>query len=98
MSAQRHPQVRWILWQQTTTGFVARCDVCGASTSAGTPQGVDAFAAEHQAHQSPAPGHLGLGDVMAAGTKALGIEPCTPCEARRRALNARFPRLWPRRG
>lgn len=33
----------------------------------------------------------GLGDTIARITKRLGIEPCEPCEARRRALNARFP-------
>lgn len=33
----------------------------------------------------------GLGDTIARITKRLGIEPCEPCEARRRALNERFP-------
>lgn len=33
----------------------------------------------------------GLGDVIAAGTKALGITPCDGCEARRKWLNEVFP-------
>lgn len=98
MSGQPHPQVRWVVWGRTTQGFVVRCTVCGAAATAGSPQGVDAFAAAHQAHQSPAQTHYGAGDLVARATKALGVEPCTPCEQRRRDWNQRFPRLWPRRG
>jgi hypothetical protein len=32
----------------------------------------------------------GLGDVVASATKKLGIEPCSPCEARRLRLNKMF--------
>ncbi len=32
-------------------------------------------------------GHFGLGDLVAAGTKAFGIEPCGTCEERRKAFN-----------
>jgi hypothetical protein len=98
MTAQRHPQVQWIVWQRTTQGFAARCQACGASATAGTPEGVDAFAAAHQEHRSASPGHYGAGDLVARATKALGMETCSPCEARRQALNQRFPRFWPRRG
>lgn len=31
----------------------------------------------------------GLGDVIAAATKLIGIEPCAPCERRRQWLNER---------
>jgi hypothetical protein len=39
----------------------------------------------------PAAG-VGLGDLVARGTSAVGVAPCAPCAARRRALNgwARF--------
>lgn len=33
----------------------------------------------------------GLGDVVAAGTKAVGIKPCAPCKRRQAALNAATP-------
>lgn len=33
----------------------------------------------------------GLGDVVAAGTKAVGIPPCAPCKRRQAALNAATP-------
>lgn len=33
----------------------------------------------------------GLGDVVAKATKAVGIQPCAPCERRRNWLNKYFP-------
>jgi hypothetical protein len=38
----------------------------------------------------------GLGDVIAAATKAVGIKPCTPCQERARRLNEalRFTPRW----
>jgi hypothetical protein len=33
----------------------------------------------------------GIGDVIAAATKAIGIEPCESCEKRRDKLNKLFP-------
>jgi pantoate kinase len=91
----RHPQVPGVVWLQTTQGFAARCTACGAQATAGTPQGVDDFAAAHQ-HPAPVRQAMGLGDVVAAATKAVGIAPCTPCQARQAKLNAMFPRLWRR--
>ena len=41
----------------------------------------------------PVPGMqrgIGLGDVIAGLTKALGIQPCNACERRRRWLNQRI--------
>ena len=40
---------------------------------------------------------LGLGDAVANVTQALGIQPCTPCQQRKEALNRRF-QLNPYRG
>ncbi len=91
----RHPQVPGVVWVKTTQGFAMRCTACGAQATAGTPQGVDAFASQHQ-HPVPVRQAMGLGDVVAAATKAVGIQPCSPCEARRRQMNALFPRVWRR--
>jgi pantoate kinase len=33
----------------------------------------------------------GLGDVVAAATKAIGIKPCGGCQQRREALNKLLP-------
>ena len=33
------------------------------------------------------PHGVGLGDLVAKATKAVGIKPCGPCEQRRRKLN-----------
>lgn len=33
----------------------------------------------------------GMGDVVAKATKAAGIQPCAPCERRRRRLNRLLP-------
>lgn len=33
----------------------------------------------------------GLGDVIAAATKAVGIKPCEPCRKRQQALNRLVP-------
>lgn len=37
--------------------------------------------------------HLGLGDVIAGITKAVGIAPCQACEERRQKLNRLFPKF-----
>ena len=91
-----HPNVRWVLWEGTPQGFDLRCSVCGATARAGNPAGADAFARDHAEHRSAATGHYGAGDVVAAATKAIGLESCTPCEARRRAMNGWLPRVWKR--
>ena len=41
----------------------------------------------------PVPGltrEIGAGDVVREATHAMGVEPCSPCERRRRALNRRI--------
>jgi len=64
-------------------------------------RGSAAFAQQHQGcgarmRAPAAAGYGGLGDAVAAGTKALGIEPCTPCERRRAMLNRAVPRVFRR--
>lgn len=33
---------------------------------------------------------VGAGDAVRSVTEAAGVQPCSPCEQRRKALNARF--------
>ena len=101
MAAVQHPHVPWVHCEQTHTSwrgavFVCRCQVCGAESQAAYAPGADQFAAAHAQHQSAAPTHYGAGDLIAKATGALGIAPCTPCEARRRQLNGMLPRVWKR--
>lgn len=35
------------------------------------------------------PEGIGLGDVIARMTQAIGVKPCTPCKQRQEALNQR---------
>jgi hypothetical protein len=91
----RHPYAPDVLWMQTTQGFVMKCSHCQQQATSGLASGVNDFAAVHQ-RCAAQPTHLGLGDVVAAATKAVGIKPCTPCEARQRQLNGLFPRVWKR--
>jgi hypothetical protein len=98
----QHPNVPWVhcadAGPNTRLRFFCMCRVCGAEMpSYGTPQQADAFAAAHAAHQSASPTHFGLGDLVAKATGTLGIKPCTPCEARRRAMNNAFPQVLRRR-
>lgn len=37
--------------------------------------------------------HMGLGDLIAKVTQAVGIEPCQGCEERKAKLNKLFPRV-----
>lgn len=79
------------------SGNVARCTVCGQH-GGGSPGDIHSFASRHSAHTAPR-GFLGLGDVIAKVAKpiaaAFGKKPCSPCEARRNALNhARVRRFW----
>lgn len=100
MAAVQHPNVSWIVCDQNAPGvFRCACQICGASMqSPGSGQAADQFARVHSAHSSPAasPTHYGAGDLIAKATGALGIKPCSPCEARRRALNGLFPNVWRR--
>jgi len=67
------------------------CQACGARAQAPVQTGiVNGFAQQHAACKS----HYGLGDVVAAATKAVGIEPCTPCEERQQMLNSFAPKVW----
>lgn len=46
--------------------------------------------------QAPAASQPGLGDAVAAATKAVGVKPCGGCARRQKALNAATP-SWARR-
>ena len=94
----QHPNVKWVFWETTPQGIEVLCAVCKEGGLATTPGRAEAFALRHAQHQSAASTHYGAGDAVAAATKALGIESCTPCEARRRMLNGLVPKFWPRRG
>ncbi len=63
--------------------------VTALALRAGPPPAVSAAAAP-----GPAPtgaGWRGLGDVVAAATKAVGIKPCGGCKKRQAKLNALVP-------
>ncbi len=95
----RHPNVSWVNCQVGPRGaFRCVCLVCKAAMAEfGSGQAADAFARAHAAHQSENPTHYGLGDLIAKATGALGIKPCSPCEARRREANRMFPQVMRRR-
>lgn len=95
----QHPNVSWITCDAIAGGlFVCRCDVCGVAMQGPAPaMQADAFARAHAAHESASPTHYGLGDLAARATSAIGIKPCSPCEARRRALNGLMPQVMRRR-
>jgi hypothetical protein len=85
------PSVPWVLVKPQGPDLLVGCAVCGEKVAM-APEDVDAFAAEHVEHEAPE-GSLRLGDAMAAVAKPiarlLGRKPaCSPCEARRRAMNA----------
>lgn len=93
---QQHPQIPWISFERIGAGVRVQCRACGGQTGVVTPAAADAFSRQHAEHQSAAAGHYGMGDVIARATKAVGIKPCTPCEARRQKLNQWLPRVWQR--
>jgi hypothetical protein len=96
------PEIPWVLLQQDVLNgsheqrFDIVCEVCGARGQV-PHRNVAAWVQSHRAHQAPK-GSLRLGDAFAAVAKpvarAVGIDPnCTPCEARRRAMND-LKRFW----
>jgi len=88
----QHPTFTWIHYAQFADGSIALvCQTCGAQHRGSAPT-ADAFLATHSQHAS----HYGAGDVIAGITNRLGIKPCTPCEARKQALNKMLPRVWRR--
>lgn len=95
-----HPRVPWIRYAARGAGVHVVCVACRTETVT-VPADADAFVARHAAHQSASPTHHGLGDlvakVAAPVARALGLPAqCTPCEARRAAMNARLPAVWRR--
>lgn len=85
----------WILFGAYAAQFgevwVVECHVCNQRFT-GDEENAALFVEAHQAHHSPSPTHMGAGDVVAHLAKSLGFsKPCTPCEARRQALNNAVP-------
>jgi hypothetical protein len=66
------------------------CTVCGQAALVMAPWQAQHFA---QAHAHP----YGLGDMVQRATSAMGIQPCEPCEERKRMMNGWAPNVWPRR-
>ena len=84
-------EIPWVLVDARGGGvFDLYCEVCGDGALQRTAAVAGTFAQAHSVHQSPR-GSFRLGDAIAAVAKpvakAMGKQPCTPCEARRRALN-----------
>lgn len=83
------PWVTWIEPRLGESGFQLHCGACGQSAVTYSDGGVHDFARDHSVHRSGR--GFGLGDAVAAVAKpvarAMGREPCTPCERRRHMLN-----------
>ncbi len=94
--AYPHPNVPWVDWAQTPQGPWVRCTQCVVGGILAPGQTIDGFAAAHSRCRQPEPTHLGLGDVVARATGALGVKPCAPCKERQAALNRLMPRVWRR--
>lgn len=90
------PEIQWVLVDPRQNGIDAYCEVCGVGGLQRSSHDVASFAQAHRTHQAPK-GSLRLGDAFAAVAKpiarAMGQKPCSPCEARRRAMND-LKRFW----
>jgi hypothetical protein len=76
------------------------CTVCGAQYVPPTARDAKAFAQQHSYCGQPAPvdpRYLGLGDMVARTTQAMGMTSCQSCKERQDALNRLAPRVLPRR-
>ena len=97
MHFDRHPQVQWIVLGAIPGGGTRLgCQVCHSQLDAYAPYEVERFVGQHANHESSDPRYYGLGDTVAKATAALGLQRCTPCEARRRLMNQLAPRVWRR--
>ncbi len=84
------PEIPWVLAAEGPGHYEVMCTVCGTRGHVTTTNNVGNFAEHHRAHRAPS--GLGLGDAVAAVAKPIARlfgqkTPCTPCEARRHALN-----------
>jgi len=91
-------EIPWVRVLVRPDVYMATCEACNGVMTSHEAADVDVFAATHTTHHAPA-GYFGLGDAVAAIAKpiarAFGKAPCTPCEARQRALNEmRVRRPW----
>lgn len=73
---------------------IAACDVCNVAKHVPTEAVLADFIFAHADHYSTADGWLGAGDIIHAAAERLGIDGCTPCEKRRRAMNQALPRVF----
>lgn len=90
---QRHPSVPWILFRMLPQGgFLVVNERTREQMHASDAMALHSYAAD----QARVPGHIGAGDVVASAAKAMGFKQCTPCAARRAAMNAAMPRVWRR--
>jgi len=79
----------WILVSADRAGFHGHCTACGQEIGPTSADGLDAFSSQHTDHRSSS--GMGLGDLVRAGTQAMGIKPCAPCERRRQQMNNFLP-------
>lgn len=99
MAQRFSPELPWVLVHPSPHGgFFMTCEVCGEEGHGMDHREAHAFAYQHREHTA-GEGYVGAGDAFAAVAKpiarAMGKEPCTPCEARRRAMNQiRLPWPW----
>ena len=98
MSWQPLDEIPWIFIYSNGPYAYGHCQVCQMTTEGLSDEQLDAFVDQHTDHQSASTTHMGLGDAFKATMSAIGFtKKCTPCEARRNALNNAFPAVW-RRG
>lgn len=91
------PKIEWIYIYSDGQYVHGFCQICRVQTPPTNDAGFDAFVAQHEVHQSSSADHLGLGDAFAAAAHALGFDKkCSPCEARRRAMNQFAPQFMRR--
>jgi len=86
---RQHPVVPNVYFLLVQQGVFVRCVGCHVEGILQPGATVDGFAVQHQHY-------YGAGDVVAGMTRALGVKPCTPCEARQQAMNRWMPRVFKR--
>jgi hypothetical protein len=94
MAQRFSPAIPWVLIGEGADFAEVYCEVCSARGFMTTAEDINAFAFAHREHTA-GEDYFGLGDAVAAMAKPFQSAPCTPCEARRRALNQiRVRRPW----
>lgn len=84
----------WVLVMSTGRELVGFCQICRVYGHAGaSEEALEDFIDSHAEHESRSPTHYGLGDAITQVSRSLGFQHCSPCEARRVALNGLVPRV-----